>query len=90
MSTTNVVFDKSWKKIVNAGDEFLLTLPFATANSVEVATKDTDVAPAVQGHVLRGRKGDTLTRSQLGPGYVYARSVGGAATVVLNAWTPTT
>lgn len=89
MATTNPSLTTAWAKIVTAGDDFLLTLPFATANSVEVATKDTDVAPAVQGHVLRGRKGDTLTRSQLGPGYVYARSVGGAATVVLNAWTPT-
>ena len=88
MATTNPTLNGSWTKIVDAGDDFLLTLPFATAGGVEVATKDTDVAPTVQGHVLRGRNGDTMTRTQLGPGYVYARSIGGAATVILNAWTP--
>ena len=89
MATTNPTLNGSWTKIVNAGDEFLLTLPFATRTSIEVATKDSEAAPTVQGHVLRGDRLESMNRALIGPGYVYARVVGGGSvTVVLNAWTP--
>ncbi len=89
MATTNPSVTASWAKIVDDGDEFLLTLPWATNTSIEVATKDTDEAPTVQGHVLRGERADSMNRSLIGPGYVFARGVGsGSLAVVLNAWTP--
>lgn len=89
MATTNPALTTSWSKIVDAGDEFFLTLPFATRVSIEVATKDTDTAPSVQGHVLRGDRLESMNRSLIGPGYVYARVVSaGSVSVVLNAWTP--
>lgn len=88
MATTNPALTTSWAKIVVLGNNFLLTLPFTNASRIEVAVQDTDVAPTVQGHVMRGRRGDTLTRTQLGPGHVYARAIDGAATVTLSSWTP--
>lgn len=89
MATTNPSLTTTWAQIVTTGDEFLLTLPFDTPTRVEVATKDAEEAPTVQGHVLRGDHGDSLSRGLIGPGYVYARIVGaGPAGVVLNTWTP--
>lgn len=88
MATTNPTLTSAWSKLVDAGDEFLLTLPFSTRTSIEVAIKDTDAAPTVQGHVLRGEEGASMTRSLIGPGYVYARTQAGTVPVILSAWTP--
>ena len=88
MSTTNPSVTASWGKLVDTGDDFLLTLPFATSTRIEVAVSDTDEAPTVQGHVLSGDRGDSMNRSLIGPGYVYARvAESGSVNVVLNAWT---
>jgi hypothetical protein len=89
MATTNPTITTAWAKIVNVGDSFLLTLPFTTRTSIEVAVRDADSAPTVQGHVLRGDRAESLTRSLIGPGYVFARSQGGSVVVNLSAWTPT-
>ena len=86
MATTNPTLNGSWTKIVDAGYEFLLTLPFSTRVDVEIATKDTEEAPTVKGHVLRGDQFESLNRTLIGPGYVYARTTSGTVPVVLNAW----
>ena len=79
----------AWSKIVALGDDFLLTLPFATRTDIEVAITDADSAPTVvRGHVLAGDQHEDLNRLLIGPGYVWARSPGGALPVVLNTWTP--
>ncbi len=88
MATTNPTLTTSYTKIVAAGDEFLLTLLHTSKLDVEVAIKDTDEAPSVRGHVLRGERGESMNRSLIGPGYVFARAVGGTVPVVLSAWTP--
>ena len=86
MATTNPTLNGSWTKIVDAGYEFLLTLPFSTRVDVEIATQDTEEAPTVRGHVLRGDQFESLNRTLIGPGYVYARTTAGTVPVVLNAW----
>ena len=146
MATTNVTLDDAYQRIVALGDEFLLTLPFATRQDVEVAIGDftsygaayqgevadltaleavvaptdgdvylvqalrtfyawdadggeggtgawvvgdtIDTVVGVQGHRLRGDRTESMNRTLLGPGMVFARSVGASAPVVLTAWTP--
>jgi len=90
MATTNPTLTTSYTKIVAAGDEFLLTLLHTSKLDVEVAIKDTDEAPTVRGHVLRGELGESMNRSLLGPGYVFARTRSGTVPVALSAWTPAT
>lgn len=52
MATTNVTLDTAYQRIVTLGDEFLLTLPFATRQDVEVAIGDfTSYGAAYQGEV---------------------------------------
>lgn len=147
MATTNPTLARTYQRIVALGDEFLLTLPFANRQDVEVAIGDftaygdgyqgevadltalgnvvgptdgdvylvldawtfyswdadggeeeagawiagntVDTVVGVQGHVLRGDRGDSLNRSLIGPGMVFARVVGaGPVSVVLSVWTP--
>jgi hypothetical protein len=146
MATTNVTLDTAYQRIVTLGDEFLLTLPFATRQDVEVAIGDftsygdayqgevadltaleaveaptdgdvylvqalrtfyawdadggeeetgawvagstIDTVVGVQGHRLRGDRTESMNRALLGPGMVFARSVGASAPIVLTAWTP--
>ena len=90
MATTNPALTTSYQKIVDAGDEFLLTLPFTASVAIDVAVADTESAPAdtVIGHRLSTSQHEALNRSLTGPGYVYARAVDRACTVALTAWTP--
>ena len=53
-----------------------------------VAGNTMDTVVGVQGHVLRGDRGDSLNRSLLGPGMVFARASGAAVPITLTAWTP--
>lgn len=86
MATTNPTLTASWSKIVDATADFLLTLPFSTTFSVEVAAVALDAAPSgIRGHVLRAENLEGMTRALLGPGFVYARTLGGSATVVLSS-----
>ena len=87
MSTTNVVFDKSWKKIVNAGDEFLLTVPVVFRQTVEVAIGEPEAGAA--GHEIDSQLTQAMNRALIGPGDVYARrTITADVTGVLTAWTP--
>jgi hypothetical protein len=88
MATPNPTITTAWAKLVTLGDELLLTLPFTTRTSIEVAVRDADTVPTVQGHVLRGDRAESLTRALIGPGYVFARSQDGSVVVNLSAWTP--
>jgi len=88
MATTNPTITTAWAKLVDLGDEFLLTLPFTTRTSIEVAVRDADTVPTVQGHVLRGDRIEGLNRALIGPGYVFARCQGGSVVATLSAWTP--
>ncbi len=86
-STTNPTITTTWSAIVAVGSNFLLTLPFDTNYSIEVATTDSAVTgPTVRGHVLSGDQQEGLTRDLIGPGTVWARPLIGSAAVVLNVW----
>lgn len=83
MATTNPTISGGWNLIVNAGEEFLLTLP-QPAQTVFVATSDDDSEPAsgLLGHPLAAGQ-DGMNRALLGLGNVYARCIDAAATVTL-------
>ena len=94
MSTTNpTIFTSTWTLVVAAGDDFLLSLPFSSPITVEVATlatepvdpdtPDTELA-GITGHLLTGSAQESINRTLIGPGYVYARSPQGALNVVLT------
>jgi len=87
MSTTNVTLTKSWQQVAADGNEFLLTVPYASDGPiVEVATSTG--APTVTGHRLQSSVREGMSRTLLGPGDVYARAPGGDAVIVLTEWTP--
>lgn len=88
MATKNPTITTAWAKLVDLGDNFLLTLPFTTRTSIEVAITDSDAEPTVQGHVLRGDEIEGLNRALIGPGYVFARCQEGSVAVTLTPWTP--
>lgn len=70
MATTNVQATTTWLKIAeNTVPEFLVTWDIPV--TLEFATTDTNVAPIVQGHRLT--RESAITRSVIGPGYVWVR-----------------
>jgi hypothetical protein len=87
-TTTNVTLGPVWTEVVaDVGAYFWLSLPFTTRVTVEVLAWDTtdDVDNIdVQGHQLRGDRIESVNRSVLGEGYVYARCLEGTVTVVLS------
>jgi hypothetical protein len=86
MATTNPTLTEAWSKIVDDTSEFLLTLPFNTTFSIEVAAMATDVAPSgIRGHVLRAESLEGITRGLILSGFIYARTLGGTADVVLSS-----
>lgn len=73
MPTTNVKVTSAWTKLASSGDSNLL-VTWEDPTPLEVATTSADVAPAVKGHRLS--REDAVTRSVIGPGYVWARLLG--------------
>jgi hypothetical protein len=83
MATENLTIAGAWAKAVDAGDEFLISL--VSGGSIEVAVSDTETAPSVSGHILDVGGNQGVSRTVLGPGYVYVR---GTAVAAVTAWTP--
>ena len=52
-----------------------------------IAGDTMDTVVGVQGHVLRGDRGDSLNRSLLGPGMIFARASGAEVPITLTTWT---
>ena len=92
MATILKAVTSSWTKVVEAGDEFFLS-PI-TPGDVDVAVTDDGNAPSIaSGHRLSFFKLETgresVNRAVIGPGTVYAKTVGVAsASLALSAWTP--
>jgi hypothetical protein len=92
MSTANIAITDAWTQVVAAGQDFLLTAPADALYQVEVAIgaslADLD---GLHGHALFGAKRDAINRTLIGPGIVYARTVGGitSSSLAVTAWTPT-
>lgn len=87
-TTTNPTLSQAWSEVVDdATAEFFLSLPFATRTTIELlAWAETDDAENidVQGHQLRGDRIESISRTVLGEGFVYARCLDGTVTVVLS------
>ena len=90
MATTKTTLTTTYTKIADSGDEFLLSFPTTGTGKVDVATADTDSAPAstVLGHRLTTGEHEAINRALIGPGYVFARAVDGSISVALTTWTP--
>lgn len=73
MPTANVPLNKTWTQLAADTDENLL-VTFHGDATLEFATTASDDPPVVDGHRLT--KDDAITRSVIGPGYVWARTVG--------------
>ena len=86
MSTTNTALTTAWAKIVDDGTDFLLTLPFTSRMTIEVATAASAPNATLQGHPLRADKIDGLNRALVGSGDVYARCLDGGVSIVLTTW----
>ena len=88
MATQNVTLSKRYVMIASDTQNFFLSLPWLTGATIEVATSDTQTVPTVMGHELTGRETESINRTLIGPGFVYARSKSGTPLEVrLNVWT---
>ena len=90
MATANPTVTTDWSLIVSdSAVDFLLSLPFESRLRVDVATTDdVDTPPAtgLLGHFLKPGVRQSIDRTELGPGYVFARTQSGAVSLALNAW----
>ena len=90
MATTNPTISDAWTLLVtDTGQDFFLSLPFETPHRVEVATWGSADAPpsTLTGHLLNAAKRESVNRSLLGDGCLFARCLSGSTAVVLNTWT---
>lgn len=71
MATVNINVTPEWAKVANDADTQVL-ITWGTAASVEIATTSGDRAPEVHGHILS--PGDAVTRSVIGPGFIWMRT----------------
>jgi hypothetical protein len=92
MSTVNTSIDSDWALVVNEGNDFLLTAPHSAMFQIEVAIADSiEDLEGISGHLLFGNQRESINRPLIGPGDVYARTVGvpaATASVAITAWTP--
>lgn len=86
MATTNVSIPvgTTYTKIAEDTDTTVLASLLPGAMDVEFAATDADVAPSasLNGHVLG--KGEAMTRTAIGPGFVWARSQMGATSLIVT------
>ena len=86
----DTVLTTTFQKLVNSGDEFLLSFPTtARANAVEVVTTGTEgVFTNRSIHTVRPAKNEAVGRGQVGPGHVYARvqSENASVTAKVSTW----
>lgn len=75
MPTVNTLITGSWTKIAETSNSDLL-VSWEHTGVLEIATTATDVAPTVRGHRLD--RDSAFTRSLIGPGYVWAKTIAGA------------
>lgn len=88
MATTNITVYDTWTKVVDSGKEFTLTVSTSYLGYLEIAAVDTDIVPTVKGHRVKSPE-ESMNRSLIGPGYVYARAMGTSGIqVVVSVWNP--
>jgi len=75
MPTSNITITPTWTKVADTAVlDFLAT--FTTPVALEFATTTADTAPTVQGHQITNAS--AVTRSVLGVGYVWAKTIAGS------------
>lgn len=75
MATSNIQLSSSWTKVAEStNDELLIT--WGDKVNIEFATTSADAAPTVRGHVITFDQ--AITRSVIGSGFVWAKTVSGA------------
>lgn len=85
MATTNVTMNESltFVKVANAADDPFLVSCNDGAVAIEFATATLDVAPVgIIGHSLK--PGESMTRTAIGAGFVFARCVVGNAVLIVS------
>jgi hypothetical protein len=86
--TADVTLTPEWTEIVDDDTaDFFLSLPFDSTTTVLVAvwaTTGAEDSIDVLGHPLRGERIDSINRSVIGEGYVYAKCPAGSTTVALT------
>lgn len=75
MPTKNVVVTQTWTAITSSPDGTLL-ITWEEPSDLEIATTSAATAPTVTGH--RFNNEESITRGDLGDGYVWARTISGA------------
>lgn len=87
-TTQNITLGANYQLIVSDGSEFFLSLPWSTGATIELVTSDTAEPPDIEfGHQLTGSAIESINRSIIGDGNVFARSKHtGPLTIVLNIW----
>ena len=74
MATQNVILSKNWKKIADSSDDPVLIQTNDRGVKFQVATMDSETDPIIDGHVIHDEKSG-ITRSIIGAGHIYAKSV---------------
>lgn len=82
MPTINTPITGTWTKVAETADANLL-VSWSENTTIEVASTTTNSAPTVTGHTLSNDS--AITRSVIGPGYIWAKTVPGSlpATITL-------
>jgi hypothetical protein len=84
MATTNKTIGSAWELIALNTEDFYVS---GGAKLLEVATVDTEVAPAITtGHPVSTTPIRECNRALIGPGFVYAKSRSGDVVVALTKW----
>ena len=87
MATTinRTIGSVSYEKIVDSSENFFLSLP-KDGTRIEVVASDSVPSDAIEGHQVFGRDIESLSRSLLESGHIYARSLSPSATIILTTW----
>ena len=75
MPTSNIAVTTTWTKLADTTNDSVL-VTWEPPVILEVATTATDTAPTVTGHRLNNEQ--AITRTALGTGYIWAKTVPGS------------
>ena len=76
----------SYEKIVDSAENFFLSIP-KDGTQIEVICSDSVPLDSIDGHQIRGRDIESLSRTVFESGNIYARSLcSGPAKIILTTW----
>lgn len=89
MATENIILSSQYQLIVNATDNFLLSITNEITPQFEYVLADTQTAPdeSLIGHTFKNNEQEYLNRDIIGSQFLYARSKQGPPiTIVFSSW----